>query len=363
MNATPTIPATPDDITASWLSTVLSSPDAPVTVTEVEVAEVGTGQTGATYRTVVEYENRPPSLPDSFVVKLPYQDEEVRARVSPSYRAEHAFYTQVAQTVRAPVPHCFHSEIASEGTEFVLLMEDLAPAVQGDQLAGCGVDDAGLAVEALAGLHGPRWCDPELLHFSGVTMPKPDEQRAAMLGRVATMAAETTIEKIGANISADAERTLREAGALVADWLMLEPDRYCLLHGDFRLDNLLFGSGSRRVTVVDWQTVTVGLPARDLAYFVATGLLADIRSEVERDLVARYHTALLTHGVSGYAEAQCWQDYRLGLLQIPLVVSLGTAYSAYTDRGAEMMVTMLERGTRAIRELGSLDLIRDLSGG
>ncbi|WP_405182601.1 hypothetical protein [Nocardia sp. NBC_01377] len=28
---------------------------------------------------------------------------------------------------------------------------------------------------------------------------------------------------------------LSEANALVASWLMLEPDRYCLLHGDYRL--------------------------------------------------------------------------------------------------------------------------------
>ena len=44
------IPRYPDDITGEWLSAVLSSGETPVRVSEVDVAAVGTGQTGATYR-------------------------------------------------------------------------------------------------------------------------------------------------------------------------------------------------------------------------------------------------------------------------------------------------------------------------
>ncbi len=39
------------------------------------------------------------------------------------------------------------------------------------------------------------------------------------------------------------------------------------MHGDYRLDNMLFDPDRTRVTVVDWQTLGSGLPARDLAYF------------------------------------------------------------------------------------------------
>ncbi|MBH0779788.1 phosphotransferase family protein [Nocardia bovistercoris] len=355
------IPAKPDDVTASWMSTVLTAATAtPVTVHEVTVGAVGTGQTAATYRVEATYSGQP-DLPASFIVKLPYQDPEVRARVSPSYRSEHAFYTEVADTVRAPVPRTFHCEIGQDGADFVLLMEDLAPATQGDQLAGCDIDSARLAVEALAGLHGPRWCDPSWQAFTGATMPKPDAATARGMGDIAAMAADMTLEKLGHAMSAETGQTLRAANALVADWLMLEPDRFCLLHGDYRLDNLLFDPTGTRVTVVDWQTLTVGLPARDLAYFVATGLLPDVRAAAESDLVRDYHRALCAYGVEDYGESDCWRDYRLGLLQIPLLTSFGTAFSASTDRGDEMMVAMLERGCRAIRELGSLELIRELS--
>ena len=112
------------------------------------------------------------------------------------------------------------------------------------------------------------------------------------------------------------------------------------------------------MTVVDWQTIGLGLPARDLAYFTATSLLPEARADLERDLVARYHRALLTHGVTDYDEHTCWQDYRLGVLQAPLITTLGFAFSASTDRGDQMMLAMLHRGCRAIRELETIDLIR-----
>ena len=40
------------------------------------------------------------------------------------------------------------------------------------------------------------------------------------------------------------------------------------------------------VTIVDWQTLAVGLPARDLAYFTGTSLDPEVRAASEQDLVA-----------------------------------------------------------------------------
>ena len=49
------IPRYPGDITREWLSAVLSSGDTPCRVSDVDVAAIGTGQTGATYRVSVSY--------------------------------------------------------------------------------------------------------------------------------------------------------------------------------------------------------------------------------------------------------------------------------------------------------------------
>ena len=142
---------------------------------------------------------------------------------------------------------------------------------------------------------------------------------------------------------------------LVTPWLLNAPDRFALLHGDYRLDNLLFDG--ERVSVVDWQTLGVGLAGRDLAYFTGTSLEPALRAEAERDLVAEYHRALLDTGVSDYDAETCWHDYLLGMIQVPLISALGCAFAVETERGDDMMAAMLRRGCAAIRELGTLELI------
>ena len=349
-----TIPCKPEDLTADWLGGGLGTP-----VASGEVTAIGTGQTGATYRVAATYAGGPGDAPATFAVKLPAQDDAVRERVALGYLSEVEFYSTVTTQVAIPVPGCFYSEISSDGADFVLLMADMAPAVQGDQIAGCTTAEASLAVEALAGLHGPSWGDRRWFDLPSIVMPKPGDAEAAKgLGDVAVMAADITLDKLGGKVSDEDRVTLTTSMALVSPWLMAEPERFSLMHGDYRLDNLLFDPERTRVTVVDWQTIGLGLPARDLAYFTATSLRPDDRAGLERDLVQRYHRALVGYGVPDYDLQTCWQDYRLGVLQAPLLTTLGYAFAASTERGDEMILTMLHRGCRAIRELDAIELVR-----
>ena len=347
------IPRGPENVTPAWLGSALGAD-----VSNVDVTPIGTGQTGATYRVSATYAAEV-DLPGTFAVKLAAQDDAVRERVALGYLSEVEFYADVAAHVRIPVPGCFHSDISETGADFVLVLADMAPAVQGDQIAGCTPQEAQLAVQALAGLHGPSWCDPTWLGLKAISMPKPGDEAAAKgMGDVSVMAADITIDKLGARMSAEDRETLTTAMAMVTPWLLAEPDRFALMHGDYRLDNMLFDPDRTRITVVDWQTMGVGLPARDLAYFTATSLSPEIRAEIEQDLVRRYHEALLGYGVTGYNAETCWRDYRLGVMQAPLLSSLGFAFAASTERGDEMMLAMFHRGCQAIRELGTLDLIK-----
>ncbi|WP_407688942.1 phosphotransferase family protein [Mycobacterium sp. HUMS_1102779] len=357
MSAVVSIPRYPGDVTPEWLSAALSRRGTAVEIAGVEVVAIGTGQTGATYRVKARYATDPGGLPDTFVIKLPAQDDTVRDRVTVGYRSECAFYAGVADRVRVPTPQCFYCEITDDAMDYALLLADQAPAVQGDQLAGCGEQEARLAVAALAGLHGPSWCDPVWLDFPGIAFARPDEAGAKGLGEVAKMSLDITLAKLGDRMSAADRETFTATMGLVTPWLLAEYDRFALLHGDYRLDNMLFDPDRSRVSVVDWQTLGVGLPARDLAYFTATSLDPQLRSAIENDLVDDYHRALLEHGVSGYERETCWRDYRLGVPQALLISALGFAFAAATDRGDDMVLTMLARGCQAVRDLGTLDLI------
>jgi hypothetical protein len=357
MSAAVRIPRRPSEVTRTWLATVLSAAGEPVVVRDVDVRAVGTGQTGATYRIQATYARARPGLPDSFIIKLPAQDDAVRDRCVLGYRSECAFYAVVAQRVQIPAPECFHCDITEDAANYALLLADQAPAVQGDQLGGCGLAEARLAVRALAGLHGPTWCDTAWRTFPGLSMTLTDDAAIKGLGDVAQMSADITLDKLGAGMRPEDHKTLIAAMSVVTPWLRGEPDRFALMHGDYRLDNMLFNADGSEVTVVDWQTLGVGLPARDLAYFTGTSLEPDVRSAIEGELVDQYHQSLVEYGVNEYDRETCWQDYRYGMLQALLIPCLGIAFAVDTERGQDMFLAMLRRGCQAIRELQSLDLI------
>src|SRR4051794_38410776 len=121
------IPRGPGDVTPAWLGSVLGAD-----VTGVDVTPIGTGQTGATYRVRATYAGARPDLPDTFAVKLSAQDDAVRERVALGYRSEVEYYARVADRMNIPVPPCFYSDISEDGADFVLVLADMAPAVQGD---------------------------------------------------------------------------------------------------------------------------------------------------------------------------------------------------------------------------------------
>ena len=349
------IPRHPADVTAEWLGVVLDTD-----VRAVDVVPIGTGQTGATYRLTATCADDATDLPVTFAVKLSSQDEAVRERVALGYRSEHLFYTHFADLVRVPIPHHHYCEISQDGGDFVLLLADLAPAVQGDQIGGCTPAEAELAVRALAGLHAPTWCDPQWSNYPGLAMSIPNEDAAKGFGDIAVMATQITLDRYGDRITERDRDTTTEAMAMVTPWLLAEPGRFALMHGDYRLDNMLFTPDRTQITIVDWQTLGSGLPARDLSYFTGTSLLPEVRSTVDHGLVDAYHDALLGYGVTGYDRETCWRDYRIGMLQAPLLTVLGCAFAGTTERGDDMMMVMLARGCQAIRELGSLELVRAL---
>ncbi|WP_459546289.1 phosphotransferase [Nocardia sp. X0981] len=339
-----TIPTGTADLTAEWLTAVLGRP-----VHHVTAEPVGTGQIGTVHRLRLTGD----AVPSRLLAKLPAADPGVRGMLSGVYRQEVRFYTEIAHTVSVGTPRCHYAEIHDDGAEFVLLLEDLAPARPGDQIGGCPVEHAHAAVANLAGLHAPRWCDETLLGIAGFSRNGPGE--AEMLRELYGPATDIFLDRLGDRLAPEDHETLRACGTVIADWLLARPERFALVHGDYRLDNLLFGTEDPPVvTAVDWQTVNLGLPARDLAYFIATSLDAGVRRATEDDLVATYHQRLTEQGVSGYTIEDCRQDYRFATLQVPLVAIFGAAYGTPTERGDAMFTVMIRRGCAAIRDLDSL---------
>lgn len=141
--------------------------------------------------------------------------------------------------------------------------------------------------------------------------------------------------------------------------MLARPEPFAVVHGDYRLDNLMFAPDDADVVAVDWQTLAVAPPARDLAYFLGTSLSTDDRRAREHDLVTSYHAAIVARGIHDYGADRCFDDYRLGQLQGPMITAIGAAYAtAQRSEGADgMFLAMARRACTAIRDLRSLDLL------
>ena len=335
-----------DPITAARVTELLHAAGHDVSVEAITIEPVGTGQMGASYRIGLGIAGDPGEVPDTLVAKVAAGPAEKRAIAAGSYRTEVDFYRNIASTVAVRVPRCWASWTNDDCTDFILLLEDLAPRRQGDQIRGCSVEQARAAAVNVAGLHGPRWGDPTLAGPGGLNVL--DQDGATMLGDVLAPMNGMFFDYFGDRFAAEHRAVFERVPDVAGSWLLGRSERHGPVHGDYRLDNLMFAPDGSDVAAVDWQTISLGLPARDLAFLCSTGLEPELRRSCEESVLSAYHEALLAFGVEGYSLEACRDDYAFAMLQGVLIVVLGWAVADKTPRGDAMFLAMAERTCAAI---------------
>jgi aminoglycoside phosphotransferase (APT) family kinase protein len=126
------------------------------------------------------------------------------------------------------------------------------------------------------------------------------------------------------------------------------------IHGDFRLDNMLFDdTGSRApVTIVDWQTVHVGSGPQDVAYFIGNAFATvDERREHQDRLVHGYHERLVDAGVKGYTFDDCWLEFRRHGYASLIMAIAASMLVGRTERGDRMFMAMADRSAQLARDV------------
>lgn len=345
------IPTSAADITPTWLTAVLQRAGHDVDVSGVDIEPIGTGQMATSLRVTPTY-GSPTDAPTSTVVKIASTDPNSRdAGARGAYLKEVRFYQQLAASLPTATPRCYWAVIDVERNDFALVLEDMRPGRQGDQIVGCDVESMVLAARNIAGLHAPHWGDPSLYEIDWLTAP-PERQEAgrAEAKLVLSMLTPGFIDRYAGRLTADQVELLRWFAATVDEWLANDGGRFGLVHGDHRLDNLLFSphDPARPVTVVDWQTLGVRNPVADISYLVGTSVEPDVRRSVERDVVAAYHEALVSLGVDDYDLDTCFDDYRNQTPHALLLCIIGSMSTIQTPRGDDMFMAMLRRSSAQI---------------
>jgi hypothetical protein len=222
---------TEDELTADWLATALGRESLQLTGVE----RIGTGQLSETLRATFDG--------GSVVIKLAAQDPTSRATGvgMGAYLREISFYQKLAARIAGPVPKCHYADYEPSEGWFTLVIEDITDATQGDQIEGCDVHQAALALRALADVHAPVLGDVALGSSDWLNQPNPLNQ--ALLTQLLPVFLERYGERIRPEHIEVCERLVASLDAMAAD--RRPPLGLC--HGDYRLDNLLFSADDCKV--------------------------------------------------------------------------------------------------------------------
>ena len=345
-------PMDPDLINSAWLSEVLG---APVTITADK--RIGDGLVGMNMRYSLQVPEGS-GLPTSVIAKLPSPDPTSRATgiALRNYEREVKFYRDIAPTVDIRVAHCYHGEWHESDGDFVLVLEDLAPCEQGNQITGCSADLARRSVVELARLHGPRWGDTALNDIEFLSRRSPDD--AVRLQALWGMFLPGFFATYSPYLETEGVELIERFGVRIPDWVEGRDLPTTVTHGDYRLDNLMFESpnGGYPVATVDWQTPGQGPATADVSYFMGAGPLPEVRREIERVVIDEYLGALDGYGVA-VGHDEFWHHYCRDAYGGIIMSVVASQIVGSSDRSEAMFAAMATRHTRHALDLGSEGLI------
>jgi hypothetical protein len=340
----------PTDLTVEWLTAALGVP-----VRDFAFERIGTGQMSECYRVALTYADGERG-PDSVVLKVAASDAVSRQTglALGLYEREVRFYTDVAPGLDGPIAPCHHAAFDAETGAFHLLLGDAAPAVAGNEIQGATVEQALLALSELGRVHAPLLGDAAMANADWLNRESPMNQ--AVIGQLYAGFLQRYRDQIAPEHREVCERLVASFDAYVAS--ESAPQRaHGLVHGDYRLDNMLFGEpgADRPLTVVDWQTVTWGPAMTDVAYFLGCALPDDLRRDHYEALLRAYHNAL------GPNPLISLDDVRDGVRRQSffgvMMAIVSSMLVAQTDRGDAMFIVMLRRHCQHVLDTGALAVL------
>ncbi len=346
----------PGAIDVPWLEAMLHRAGHAVDIAGFDIRGIGTGQIGEAARIALRYNPTGRQGPATLVGKFS-SENPTSLKVAENwslYEREVRFYHELAPRVGVATPAYYGAEMSETGA-FALLLEDLAPAVPGDQFAGLSQENALCAVREAARLHTSFWDQGESVDLAWLDSgPLAQPFYAPEVFRSTWPAFR---DRYGDHLTSDQRRVCDALAEGYDAYSRPRPRPRCVTHNDFRPDNMLIAPN--RLTVVDWQSVALGSNAVDVAYLIGGAYTPAERREVEPRLIAAYLEELRRCGVSDYSHGEFEADFR-HFTFAGINVAVGAAMLVQrTERGDRMFLTMLDRHVAHVLDHDALQLLRE----
>ncbi len=348
----PRLISQPESITAEWLSEVFQHAGINGNVSSFTARSIGTGQVGENVRFELTGSG---DIPKTVVGKFPSTDPISRQTGidTSNYIREVHFYKHLQSRVSIQTPVVFFTAANSKSHDFVIMMQDLAPGEQGDQLGGCGHSQAHLAITQLAHLHGPLWGDRSIVDDVLISNRR---NSADAITELYSLLSPGFLARYGQRLT-DAEKEMVQlVGNNLEAYISSYPGEQTLIHIDYRLDNMMFG-GPYPLAVVDWQSPAFDCALGDVSYFMGTSVIEEERASLEEELVRGYFDTLAAYNVSMDWD-KCWHYYRHYAPAGMIMAVIASMMVGETERGNAMFMVMAKRSARMSRELDAIGAIR-----
>lgn len=359
-------PLQPDQLSTEWLTGVLRGsaglgPTNSVASYDVSFIGDGVGLLGMVVRVALTYSSTDSPGPATVVIKFAHPVAENRAIAMNTnmYEREVTFFNVVAPDVQVPKPRCWFAEVDRDTGGNCVVLEDMVGYRSGDQVAGATVDEVKMIIDAIVPLHAKFWGKAEG-KFPGMMQINTSYIEPFMPGVEGTW--QNCIAQFGHCMTPDVIEAMPRYVAGLRDIMRRNGDRtMTLIHGDVRVDNVMFGDGKpslEPVVMLDWQAIMVSNPMQDLAWLLNSGFDIELRRKHEEEFLDHYRRRLAEAGVTGYSADQARDDYDMGLLwMLCYPVIIGGAFDPANSRGKALAEECLRRATAAVSDRGLLSRI------
>lgn len=238
------------------------------------------------------------ALPASAIIKLPStspDDDALAVRLG-YYERELNFYRDLAFRVGLRAPRYFYSAKDAGSRGYVLVIEDLAGLDVVEQIRGLDTPRAFAVMQSLGHMDGSWWNSDELARLEW--LPLSFGAGEGLVGNLLDQGWPSWSSQAVDIVDQRQLKLAREYVESVNQIMELSPkEPFTLVHGDFRLDNMMFDKDEP--VVFDWATVSRGGLLLDLTYFLSTSLTVESRRQHHARLIEVYRDAVAetAHGL------------------------------------------------------------------